>query len=229
MFQDSKHLERFVLKRLLALVKQASGEQRDTDEEWLDLIGLARNPQYVYIKGHLKFRMEGGAWISLAKLKGGVGLSWHTVDQMTDLSTKAHRVITVENLTSYHQWLEQRALFDTEELVIYTGGFPHRILQHFLKSLSGVIEREGMTLQMLHWGNIDLGGIRIFQYLKSRLLPQLEPLWMDVGTLIRYERHTATITDEYASQIQNVLGDPQYISWVPVLKAMLERKIRLEQ
>lgn len=231
LFHDSKHMEKQVLKRLLALVKQASGEERDTDEEWLDLLGLARNPQYLYLSGPLQVKCGERERVSLGELGGSVGLAGSMVEDITELWLSARRIVTIENLTSYHQWLEQRAHLQKEELVIYTGGFPHRSLQRLLAKLSSVLEPQagGDPVDVLHWGDIDLGGIRIYEYLKERFFPSLAPLWMDADTLIRYEASAAAVTEDYAGRIRQLLADARYPEWTPVLEIMLERRIRLEQ
>ncbi|GMX66779.1 hypothetical protein Elgi_60510 [Paenibacillus elgii] len=193
------------------------------------MIGLSRNPQYVYLCGPLRYRIKSGDWISTEELVGGVGLSSQTIELIKDITIEARRIITVENLTSYHLWIEQREHYAAEELIIYTGGFPHRRLQHFLRLLSVAIDRSNRPLSIMHWGDIDLGGIRIFEFMKSRLIPTLEPLWMNSAALLKYEQQAALISDEYASQIQAALYDPRYSEWIPVLQTMLERRKRLEQ
>lgn len=227
-FNDSKYLEKSVLKRLLSVVKQASKEHRETDEEWLDLIGLTRNPQYVHFCGSLQFFIDKQSYLTTGLL-GGIGLSQKTTELMTDLKTNARRIITIENLTSYHHWIERRERHGAEELVIYTGGFPHRSLQDFLKMLSMLKGENGELIQIMHWGDIDLGGIRIFEFIKSRLIPSLKSLWMDIETLQRLEQKASTITDTYAGQIAAALEDSRYECWKPLLKYMLEQNIRLEQ
>jgi len=228
LFQDSKHLERQVMKRLLTLTRQASGEHRETDEEWLDFLGLARNPQSVLLCGPLDFQ-SGGKKVCTGDFPGGLGLSGQTIESMADLSTSARRIVTIENLSSYHQWLEQHAGLNGEELVIYTGGYPQRILQTFLKKLSNSIKNVTNSPETCHWGDIDLGGIRIFEYLKAQFFQHLQPLRMDADTLLKYESRAATVSSEYASQIRQALNDPQYADWHPLLNIMLERGVRLEQ
>lgn len=229
LFYDSKILERQVLKRLLALAKQASGEQRETDEEWLDWLGLTRNPQSVWLSGPLTFHTVGGKEACTEAFPGGIGLSSQTIEKMTDISTSARRILTIENLTSYHQWLEQHSDFNGEELVIYTGGYPHRALQTFLKKLSRAINSADSPPETYHWGDIDLGGMRIFQYLQAIFFPRLQPLRMNMETLLKYEPQAAVISSEYAAHIRQALTDPQYSYWHPLLEIMMERGIRLEQ
>jgi hypothetical protein len=226
LFRDTKHLERRVLKRLIGLVKKASGEYRDTEEEWLDYLGIVRNPQHAWVCGSLLLYLADGRVIDTSLFPGGLGLSGTTIRAIERVTTTARRALTIENLTSYHQWIDVHAADAAKEVVIYTGGYPHRVLQELLGKLA-----EGMDLvtEVYHWGDIDLGGIRIFEYMKRHFFPALRPYRMDVDTLLAYEAVAGPVVDEYAEQLRVAAQDPQYAEWVPVLNAMLARGIRLEQ
>ncbi|MCP3776367.1 DUF2220 domain-containing protein [Paenibacillus sp. MZ04-78.2] len=229
LFRDTKHLERQTLKRLIALAKQASGEQRETEEEWLDWLGLTRNPQSVSLCGPLVFRTRDGKQADTDAFPGGLGLSGETIDAMTHIFMPARYILTIENWTSYHQYLEQPSVRAGEVLVIYTGGYPHRVLQSFLGKLSQVISEAANPPELLHWGDIDLGGIRIFEWLRTSYFPELQPYRMGVDILLQYEAQAAPVSEEYASQLRHALNDSRYADWFPVLEIMLERRVRLEQ
>ncbi|HEX7066282.1 MAG TPA: Wadjet anti-phage system protein JetD domain-containing protein [Bacillales bacterium] len=228
LFKDSKHLERCVQRRLLSLAKQASGEERETEEEWLDYLGLVKNPQSVLISGPLTFLTSDNAKVDTRVFAGGVGLSAQTVENMRELRTDARRIVTIENLTSYHQWISRDSGRREAELVLYTGGFPHRTMQSFLRKLAMSLAADE-RVEVFHWGDIDLGGIRIFEYLRDQFFPALQPMLMDVETLLRYESSAAAISPEYARNIAEALADARLARWQPVLQTMRERGIRLEQ
>lgn len=228
LFRDTKHLERQTLKRLIALAKTASGEQRETEEEWLDWLGLTRNPQSISLCGPLVFRTRDGKQVETSAFPGGLGLSGETIETITSLATSARCMLTIENWTSYHRYLEQPAVRAGEMLVIYTGGYPHRTLQSFFRKLTRVVS-ETHPMDLFHWGDIDLGGIRIFEWLRSGFFPHLRPYRMDADTLLQYEAQAAPVSDEYAEQLRQALNDSCYADWFPVLEMMLERRIRLEQ
>ncbi len=229
LFRDTKHLERQTLKRLIALAKQASGEQRETEEEWLDYLGLTRNPQSVSLCGPLVFRARDGKQADTSAFPGGLGLSGETIEAMTHFFIPARHILTIENWTSYHQYLEQPSVRAGEVLAIYTGGYPNRVLQSFLRKLSQVVSEASNPPELLHWGDIDLGGIRIFKWLQFNFFPRLRPYRMGVDTLLQYEAQAAPVSEEYASQLLHALNEPRYADWLPVLEIMLERRIRLEQ
>ncbi|WP_251579156.1 Wadjet anti-phage system protein JetD domain-containing protein [Paenibacillus sp. MER TA 81-3] len=229
LFRDTKHLERQTLKRLIALAKQASGEQRETEEEWLDWLGLTRNPQSVFLCGSLVFRARDGKQVDISAFPGGLGLSGETIDAITHIFMPARHILTIENWTSYHYYLEQPSVRAGEVLVIYTGGYPNRVLQSFLRKLSQVVSEASNPPELLHWGDIDLGGIRIFKWIQSNFFPGLRPYRMGVDTLLQYESQAAPVSEDYASQLLHALSEPRYADWLPVLETMLERRIRLEQ
>lgn len=227
-FLDSKHLERRVMKRLLSVARQALGEQRESEEEWLDLLGLARNPQTVWIDGPLRCKV-GSSEIYTGQFVGGIGLSSRTIERITEMVCSARRIVTIENWTSYHQWIGRLNAGEPDALVIYTGGFPHRTLQSFLSKLSASLKGGTALPEMMHWGDIDLGGIRIFQYLKANFFPWLRPYRMDVGTLIQYRSQAAAISSDYAAQLRQALQEDNYAEWHELLRSMLELGVRLEQ
>ncbi|RXZ77532.1 DUF2399 domain-containing protein [Paenibacillaceae bacterium] len=229
LFRDTKHLERQTLKRLIALAKQASGEQRETEEEWLDWLGLTRNPQSVFLCGSLVFRTRDGKQVDTSAFPGGLGLSGETIDVITHVFVSARHILSIENWTSYHHYLEQPSVRAGEVLVIYTGGYPNRVLQSFLRKLSQVVSEASNPPELLHWGDIDLGGIRIFKWIQSNFFPGLRPYRMGVDTLLQYESQAAPVSEDYASQLVHTLREPRYADWLPVLETMIERRIRLEQ
>ncbi len=229
LFRDSKHLEQKVLKRLVGLAKQASGEYRDTEEEWLDFLGLSRNPQSVWLCGPLTLKMRSGNEVNTSVFPGGTGLSRRTIEEIEWMATPAKRVLTIENLTTYHQWIEQHAGDLSDQLVVYTGGYPHRVLQMFFTKLAETLSCADDSIEIYHWGDIDLGGIRIFEYIKNRFFPTMRPFRMGVDTLLTYETSAAVVSDDYAEQIRLAIDDPQYANWLPVLETMLTNRIRLEQ
>ncbi|MCH1640857.1 DUF2220 family protein [Paenibacillus timonensis] len=230
LFKDSKHIERNVQRRLLSLAKQASGEDRETEEEWLDFLGVAKNPQLVLVSGPLSFRTADSQKIDIGVFAGGVGLSDKTVEEMHQVETVATRIVTIENLATYHLWLEHASEHRGTELVLYTGGFPHRALQSFLRRLAEYLAAASeKNIEVYHWGDIDLGGIRIFEFLRKQFFTNLKPMLMDAETLLRYKSSAASISDEYAGKLEEALKDNRLIHWRPVLQTMLNQRIRLEQ
>lgn len=243
---DSKAFEQRVKKRLLALLKSYGPEEYETDAEYLDSVGLTDNPKMVLVAGPFTFR-AGGTAVDVGGLPGGLGLPAHTVRNMEITAVASRWVLLVENLTSYYQVVhgvselavpcrEGRggrglAVEGPAGLVVYTGGFPHRGVQLFLRRLQDYRESPGATAgpPVYHWGDMDYGGIRICEYIRRNLIPDLQPYLMDVTTYARYLPAGIPFGDEYAARLRHLAEDPAYAPWHPLLQAMLKHRKWVEQ
>ncbi len=243
---DSKAFEQRVKKRLLALLKRYGPEEYETDEEYLDSVGLTDNTKMVLVAGPFIIRV-GKTIVDMGELPGGLGLAAHTVRAMEITAVAARWVLLVENLTSYYQVVQGvselavpcreggggrgLAVEGLAGLVVYTGGFPHRGVQLFLRRLQDYRESPGATARppVYHWGDMDYGGIRICEYIRRNLIPDLQPYLMDVTTYTRYLPAGIPFGDEYAARLRRLAEDPAYASWHPLLQAMLKHRKWVEQ
>ncbi|WP_143106841.1 Wadjet anti-phage system protein JetD domain-containing protein, partial [Neomoorella thermoacetica] len=80
-----------------------------------------------------------------------------------------------------------------------------------------------------HWGDMDYGGIRICEYIRRNLIPDLQPYLMDVTTYTRYLPAGIPFGDEYAARLRHLAEDPAYAPWHPLLQAMLKHRKWVEQ
>ncbi|WXJ94025.1 hypothetical protein MCACP_04890 [Neomoorella carbonis] len=243
---DSKAFEQRVKKRLLALLKSHGPEEYETDAEYLDSVGLTDNPKMVLVAGAFTFR-AGGTAVDVGELPGGLGLAAHTVRVMEITAVTAPWVLLVENLTSYYQVVQSvselavpsreregdrgQAIEGPGGLVVYTGGFPHRGVQLFLRRLQDYRETLAVAARppVYHWGDLDYGGIRICEYIRRNLIPDLQPHLMDVATYTRYLPAGIPFGDDYAARLRHLAEDPAYASWHPLLQAMLKHRKWVEQ
>lgn len=226
LFGDSKHFETEVQARLVHLLRYHADIERNTDEEYLETIGIQSHPKPVLIKGDARLATKGVEW-ELSVYADGIGLYPETIRHLSWIALPVERIVLIENLSSFHQWVRVRS--DYPELVIYTEGFPHRSLQHFLQSLFAFRNRCGHTPSVFHWGDIDLGGIRIFEYIRSRYCQDLQPLFMDETVLKQYGAPVSGWTAEYESSLQDMLVSRKYAVWKDVITCIREHQMLLEQ
>lgn len=226
LFRDTKHFERNVQKRFLSLLKKYSPIEFETDEEYLDSVGIVENPKNVYVSGWLECQLRGET-VSTKGFLGSIGLSAWTVKEMEICSIYCKRIITIENLTSYHQWTQQRA--GKQELVIYTGGFPHRTLQMFLAKLANYLKSNCPNMPVYHWGDIDVGGVRIFEFIKTNFFQKTEPILMDASTFMKYKDKALPIDDGYVLKVRVMLESQRFSSWHEVLQLLEQYRLRIEQ
>lgn len=194
-------------------------------KEVLAELGLVDNPQHLFISGPLRFTLN-GRHIDAAAFTPDLGLPAEAVAQMVVEEIGTERVVTVENLTSYYQFIRQSG---GRLLTVYLGGYHNSPRRLFLTKLKEHLAASGRKTSFHHWGDIDYGGFTIFQHLRARCGLDLLPLHMDLATLKRYEKFAVSFDRSYGQRLRRLLEKEEYGVFHEVIHYMLEKSIRLEQ
>jgi len=236
LFQNTKTFERLVERRLVHLVQTRSGIEFDSDADALESIGISDQPRSVWIAGTLRCSI-GSDKFSLAMFPGGIGLSRDTVCLLTIDEIEGERIVLIENLTSWHQWVKERQ--GANEIVVYTGGFPNRTVQQLLHKLGDYLHvdsrgegrRSGAVgrLPVYHWGDMDAGGIQIFEFLRTHFFPELKPLGMDEQSFLRNVHTGMDFGRSYENRLKEMLASERFDRWHSLLNLMLLHGKRIEQ
>lgn len=203
------------------------GRQDETWEqrEVLAELGLVDNPQHLFISGPLQFSVDGRK-VDVSAFSPDLGLPAEMVAKMVIGELGADRVITIENLTSYYQFISRYA---GRFLTVYLGGYHNSPRRLFLTKLRDHLAAVGREVAFYHWGDIDYGGFTIFNHLRSKCGLALIPLHMDVATLRRYDKFAIPFDRTYSERLSRLLDREEYNIFQDVIRYMLEKKIRLEQ
>ena len=228
-FCNSKQFEVGAEKLLLSIVRRYTDWDLDTDEAYLENIGLLIQPKLALFAGGIIFS-SATARFEYNRLTGVVGLSMEALSGLTIEKITALRIISVENLTSFYQ-LTQELPAAGEVLVIYSGGFPNGATQALYRSISEHVagKTEALLPEIYHWGDMDYGGIRIFQHLKERFFQRLLPLCMDLTTYEEYFASGSDFDAKYREKLRDLLVKPEYASWTLLIQEMLRLGRRIEQ
>jgi hypothetical protein len=234
---DSKRFEQAVERKLLAIYRRYGLVEYEKDEEYFDSLGIVEHPKLSRLSGPMRFRVN-GVVTNVGSLPGGIGLSSETVEALEIESIDAKRIICVENLTSYYQMVQAVENASKDEvdcreptLVIYMGGFPHRSLQKFLRKVAVFLVgmESAQTPKVYHWGDMDYGGILIFEFVKKLCFPTLLPYKMNVDTYEKYAEIGIPFSSSYAEKLEGLLQDSHYEVWHSLISAMLCKGKRVEQ
>lgn len=162
LFSDSKRIE--TLSRQLAYL---IGEPAETEEDNVfSRLGLVKHPQPMLLSG------PHGCCIQTDETAiplpfPYLGVRPDTVKGMIISKNPIRRVLTIENLASFNEAAD-KAEKATNLLIVYLAGNPTpsflAAYNRLLKSLDPV--------EVLHWGDIDVGGFRI----AARLADSIKPL-----------------------------------------------------
>lgn len=82
------------------------------------------------------------------------------------------RIMTIENKANY-----ESMPYEEDMLYIFCHGYLTPKEVRFLKQLCMIVPKD---CEFYHWGDMDFGGISIFQFIKEKVFPNLKPYRMDV-------------------------------------------------
>jgi hypothetical protein len=225
-FGNSKYFEQHVERRLLSIVRQGMGETSELGDGELDLIGIVPQPKPVLLGGCGQFTLN-GTLLLLELFPDGTALYPETLKTFQWTRLDVEQIVMIENLSSYHQWFRVRQ--PMRELIIYTGGFPHRILQSFLRGLWDAVKTNSVSIPVYHWGDIDLGGIQIYRFLQRDCPFEIHPLFMDERILRRFGEQDWDHPERYRKRVNDLLQNESYKKWNVLLATMAKTGLRMEQ
>lgn len=197
---DSKALEKNVRQVAAAMTKIFADMEEQTrldPEELLASAGIRRLPQPILLHGNVSF--DGRPFPTMPYVgvptdcAGGIGLL-----------TKPDYVLTIENFTSFVRHIREVARSE-RALVIYSGGFPSRPTLATITRLAAQAQ-----VPTFHWGDMDAGGVRIFQHLERHLAGAdilLRPHLMNTELLRRFGRPALGVVGPVGDMHASAIAD----------------------
>jgi hypothetical protein len=225
LFRDSKYFETHLRGKIAAILghfKLGTGDLGP--DEVLQEAGLLRSTDELLFTGPIAIRVDGRV-IDFTPLKYGAAIGARTVPELEIEELGVATVITIENKASYREYCSQ---MDDKTLALYIAGFPSPMKRLFLRKLSECGQKNNPTARFLHWGDIDLGGFRIFRCLKDEV-PTLEPYLMDRNTLLANREQCQPLARGYGKKLEGLLEEQGFREFWDVIRVMLRKSIRLEQ
>lgn len=213
-FHDSKRLQRIL--NPISKILLDYGDDVGQKETVLAQYNLISNPGYVYIKGGWQIWCQGRC-ISTDMFRGGVAISSDALDEIERIAVPGGTIISVENLTTYHDTKENQGA------IIYLGGFLNTVRSNLLKKLY-VFEPDA---RYYHKGDLDPYGFLILENLKKKTGIPFQPLEMDLYTLRRC--HQAGHFRPLDDADRKVIGSSDLMEHRPILQYMADNNCKIEQ
>lgn len=130
--------------------------------------------QNLTLKGALEYEVRRGEKTKIVSSKDqyyGTVINAQTLMNSEPTSLQGiKKIVTVENQANYEDMPYEEGC-----VYIFVHGFPSFKERNFILQMLKLAE-DG--IEVFHWGDMDFGGIRIYQYLKKNLFPQLKPMNM---------------------------------------------------
>lgn len=230
LFHDSKRMEQ--LKHRIEALLYQYGEYQERDCV-LEECGIVHTPTYVMMKGNGSIRIgrngktgTDGQEIDLSLLEGDIALSTESVKSLKAVTVMGKRVVTVENLTSFHDYPAE------DDFVVYLGGFHNKVKRDFLLYLY----QQNHGKEYRHFGDIDAGGFYILEHLKKATGIPFRSLYMDTKTLERYRGDRKPLTEndrkrllKLKAELAERMQHEETEDYGGVISYMLDENCKLEQ
>lgn len=171
---DSKLFEKKYQDKVVTVLEKYSplSEEGMTADDILRVHGIKTYSQSLEWKGALVYRIGNGNPIDSSVNIFGTVINAQTLEQAVPAAAPGiRRIMLIENKANY-----ESMDFREDTLYIYCHGFFSPKELKFLSALTGIADE---NTEYLHWGDLDLGGIRIFLYNQRKLFPGLKPYRMD--------------------------------------------------
>lgn len=224
-FHDSKLAEaelNLACSIIARFERQDLPQDLETDEI-LEEFNIFRNPTCLFLKG------TGLPWEEQDGLQEGLGVFQGDLPalrrRLARQSMVPDVILTIENLTSYHQWKPGRHILGERELVIYLAGYANHVKCDFLRQLHELFPDAAFW----HFGDIDCGGFRIWKNLCLSTGIGIQPFCMDISTWEACKKQGKTLSEGDQKTLAVMEKDVFFVGQVPLFRKMLEEKIKIEQ
>lgn len=196
-----------------------------TWEEILEEYNIYRNPSWVMLKGYGIFTLKSNR-IDISQMSGGLGLSNQDLIHL-EWCKEAHpeTILTIENLTSFHQWKPDKPENLSQTLCIYLGGYHNQSKRTLLKKLY----QSYPHAQYYHFGDIDCGGFQIWKDLCIKTDIPFQPWHMDLSTYTAHLHYGKELTQSDHKTLEQMKQDSFFQKQVPLFEHMQKENLKIEQ
>lgn len=186
--------------------------------------GIYKTPDYVYFKGEgrISSAQDDRSVIELPLLEQGLGISGADIKKIRISGKESiKKVITIENLTTFFRWKED------DSLIIYLGGYHNAVRRELLR----MVYREFPNVEYLHFGDIDVGGFRIYRDLCQKTQIPFQTYHMGIEELKTYQAYTKKLTDNDRKGLRTLIEKEieEEGENLETLLYMQEKSVKLEQ
>ena len=187
---------------------------REREKVILEEFNIYANPSYVYLKGKVSIGLKNGQHLIIGEAP--LALSSELIKEITSITVKSQRIVTVENLTAFHR------VSDPENTYIYLAGYHNTEKQLLIRRIA----EENPGKEWFHFGDIDPDGFYILEHLKQGTGTNIAPLLMGSEQLEAYRKYCRPLNENDLVKANNLIQKGCYVN---TLQYMLDHNCKLEQ
>lgn len=198
---NSKTFEREAEKHIITLARaycQEIDEGMD-DKTVLSQLYIEEYAQELAVKGPLRIELSGRI-LDLSAFTYGAVLNSETLKYgvLCEEQEEILRVVTIENKANFVS-----AAYEPHTLYVFSHGYFSPREREFLIKLRDILEKNSQ-IEYYHSGDLDYGGIRIFEYIRKRIFPDVKPLDMNVDIFEQYISYAEKIEENTKKKLADM-------------------------
>lgn len=173
-FHNSKEFGRAYKSKVVNILSHYSPYYAEgmEDYELLAMHNVYSYAQTLEWKGPVRYVLDGTYEVDTAVCRYGTVLNTQSLEHAVPSSLQGvKRIMTIENKANYEQMP-----YEEGTVYIFCHGFFSAKEVRFLKKWCALADPD---CEFLHWGDLDYGGIQIFQFNQAQVFPALKPYKMD--------------------------------------------------
>lgn len=223
-FGDTKNFEKSYRTAVCRILEEYGDYQEklfgisDSREKEIVLLGehnISANPSYVYVKGEGEITLGNGSVLCITP-EYPIAFSSEAINNIKKVSIKSFRMITIENLTSFHR------IHEADTFYIYLNGYHNTLKQRFIMRLA----QENPKLKWYHFGDLDPDGFFILEHLKRGTKIDFEPFHMNLNDLKEFQEYGKELSELDRKKAHTLMNSGLYCQ---ELSYMLQQNVKLEQ
>ncbi len=170
-----------------------------TKSEILAQIYIDNYADELSLKGDLLIKID-DSLIDLSYFPYGTVLNSETLKRVSIASKQnIKKIVTVENKANFMTYP-----YEKETLVVFSHGYFSPGERRILVELSQILSES--DVKFYHTGDLDYGGIRIFEYIRNQIFPKLKPLHMDEKTWEKYSKYGYSLEQSKLDKLNTMLN-----------------------
>ena len=205
---------------ILRMYSHLADKDEMTDEEILKNYGILSYAQVLEWKGAVIYQLDTGKTVDTSDLYYGTIINSQTLEHSKPTAlSHIRKIMTIENKANY-----ENMMYEKDTLYIYCHGFFSPKEVKYLQELEKLADEH---VEFYHWGDMDLGGIRIFLFNKEKIFPKLKPYKMNRESFCRaVEKNAGIVLEE---QKRKRLGEMDAGELEELKECILEYGVEIEQ
>jgi hypothetical protein len=222
LYGNSKELEP-LRPALLSVLRRYAPDTKlygDDEKALLRAYNVETVPEHIVLAGPLTLLTDRGS-LDLSHFFPSVAPSAVAFRSASGIVCTASTIITIENATSFTELSTMRP---ETVLLVFTGGFASPTILRILKT----IRLAHPKITFFHWGDLDVGGLRILAHLRLHL-GNIAPLAMDRETFEAHKQYGQALSTKEQNALVSLQAHPNLQDMLPLIDGLLAARQKLEQ